>query len=77
MVFIFGMIFLYLLHNGTKTKYKFNPESLSFDKIRLGVREVLLRTLAYIIGSVIIAVIYSFISPCLSIPRKKKRLNGK
>lgn len=44
-----------------KTKYKFNPESLSFDKIRLGVREVLLRSLAYIIGSMILAVIYSFI----------------
>jgi murein DD-endopeptidase MepM/ murein hydrolase activator NlpD len=43
------------------TKYKFNPESLSFDKIRLGVRTLLLRALAYFIGSVIIAVIYSFI----------------
>lgn len=42
-------------------KYKFNPESLSFDKIRLGVKAVLLRTLAYLLGSVIIAVIYSFI----------------
>ncbi len=44
-----------------KPKYKFNPESLSFDKIRLGAKSVLLKTLAYLIGSVIIAVIYSFI----------------
>lgn len=43
------------------TKYKFNPESLSFDKIRLGVKTVLLRSLAYLIGSVIIAIMYSFI----------------
>jgi murein DD-endopeptidase MepM/ murein hydrolase activator NlpD len=45
----------------TKPKYKFNPESLSFDKIRLGVKTVLLKTLAYVVGSVIIAVIYSFV----------------
>lgn len=44
----------------TKTKYKFNPDSLSFDKIRLGVRAILLRSLAYIIGSVIIAVLLNF-----------------
>jgi murein DD-endopeptidase MepM/ murein hydrolase activator NlpD len=43
------------------TKYKFDPESLSFDKIRLGVRTVMMRALAYFIGSVIIAVIYSFV----------------
>jgi murein DD-endopeptidase MepM/ murein hydrolase activator NlpD len=41
-----------------RTKYKFNPESLSFDKIRLGVKAILLKFLAYFIGSVIIAVIY-------------------
>jgi murein DD-endopeptidase MepM/ murein hydrolase activator NlpD len=40
------------------TKYKFNPESLSFDKIRLGIRTLLLRLLAYFVGSVLIAVIY-------------------
>ena len=26
-------------------KYKFNPDSLSFDKIRLGVKEIILRSL--------------------------------
>jgi murein DD-endopeptidase MepM/ murein hydrolase activator NlpD len=40
------------------TKYKFNPDSLSFDKIRLGIRTLLLRFLAYFIGSLIIALIY-------------------
>ena len=40
------------------TKYKFNPESLSFDKIRLGIRALLLRFLAYFTGSVIIALVY-------------------
>jgi murein DD-endopeptidase MepM/ murein hydrolase activator NlpD len=40
------------------TKYKFNPESLSFDKVRLGVLALLLRFLAYFTGSVIIALVY-------------------
>jgi len=42
-------------------KYKYNHESLSFDKIRLGVRAILLRSLAYLIGSVIVAVVLNFI----------------
>ena len=40
------------------TKYKFDPDSLSFDKIRLGIKTLLLRFLAYFIGSVIIALVY-------------------
>jgi murein DD-endopeptidase MepM/ murein hydrolase activator NlpD len=44
-----------------KDKYKFNPESLSFDKIRLGVKSILLRALAFLVGSVIIAVIFNFL----------------
>ncbi len=55
-----------------KTKYKFNPESLSFDRIRLGVRALLLRMIAYLIGSVIIAVMYSFIFALfIDSPREK------
>ena len=42
-------------------KYKFNPESLSFDRIRLGVTDILLRTLAILIGSVMIAVVFNFL----------------
>ena len=44
-----------------KPKYKFNPESLSFDKISLGVRDILLRTLAILIGSVIVAVVFNLL----------------
>jgi murein DD-endopeptidase MepM/ murein hydrolase activator NlpD len=44
-----------------KDKYKFNPESLSFDKIRLGVKSILLRALAFLVGSVIIAVFFNFL----------------
>jgi hypothetical protein len=40
------------------TKYKFNPESLSFDKIRLGLKALMLRSLAYFMGSLIVAIIY-------------------
>lgn len=39
-------------------KYKFNPDSLSFDKIRLGIRTILLRFAAYFFGSVLISLLY-------------------
>ncbi len=42
-------------------KYKFNPDSLSFDRISLGVRDIFLRTLAILIGSVMIAVVFNFL----------------
>jgi murein DD-endopeptidase MepM/ murein hydrolase activator NlpD len=55
-----------------KTKYKFNPESLSFDRIRLGIGELFLRLLAYFVGSVIIAVIYWIIfASFFESPREK------
>ena len=41
-----------------RTKYKFNPESLSFDEVKLGVKALLLRFLAYFTGSVLVALIY-------------------
>ena len=56
------------------TKYKFNPESLSFDRIRLGARALFLRLLAYIVGSVIIAVMYSFIFALFIDSPKEKAL---
>ena len=55
-------------------KYKFNPESLSFDKIRLDLRSVLLRALAYFIGSLLIAVIYTFIFTLFIDSPKEKAL---
>jgi murein DD-endopeptidase MepM/ murein hydrolase activator NlpD len=57
-----------------KTKYKFNPDSLSFDKIRLGFRAVLMRFLAYFTGSVIIAVIYGVIFALFFDSPKEKAL---
>jgi hypothetical protein len=56
------------------TKYKFNPESLSFDKIRLNVKALLLRFLAYFVGSVVLAVIYSFIFAFIFDSPKEKAL---
>ena len=57
-----------------KTKYRFNPESLSFDKIRLGFKAILLRSLAYFTGSLFIAVIYGFIFTFLVDSPKEKAL---
>lgn len=45
----------------SKIKYKFNPESLSYDKIRLGFKSLILRGLAYFIGSVLLAGLYGLI----------------
>jgi hypothetical protein len=54
------------------TKYKFNPDSLSFDKIRLGIKTLLLRLLAYFIGSLIFALIYWIIyASFFDSPREK------
>jgi len=44
-----------------KPKYKYNPDSLSFDKIRLGAKEIFLRSLAYLIGSLLVAAVINFI----------------
>jgi murein DD-endopeptidase MepM/ murein hydrolase activator NlpD len=57
-----------------KPKYKFNPDSLSFDKIRLGFRAVLMRSLAYFTGSVIVALIYGLIFAIFFDSPKEKAL---
>ncbi len=57
-----------------KTKYKFNPESLSFDKISLGFRALLLRSLAYFMGSLFIALIYGLIFTIFVDSPKEKAL---
>jgi murein DD-endopeptidase MepM/ murein hydrolase activator NlpD len=57
-----------------RTKYKFNPDSLSFDKIRLSVKELFLRLLAYLTGSVIVALIYWVIFASLFDSPKEKAL---
>jgi murein DD-endopeptidase MepM/ murein hydrolase activator NlpD len=40
------------------TKYKFNSDSLSFVRIRLGIKAVLLKFLAYLTGSVLLSLVY-------------------
>jgi murein DD-endopeptidase MepM/ murein hydrolase activator NlpD len=41
-----------------RTKYKFNPDSLKFDRINLSFKERFLRIFAYFIGSLSLAVVY-------------------
>jgi len=57
-----------------RTKYKFNQESLSFDRIRLGLGEIFLRFLAYFTGSVIVAVFYWIIFAAFFDSPKEKAL---
>jgi biotin carboxyl carrier protein len=55
-----------------RIKYKFNPDSLSYDRIRLGFKHILFRFLANFIGSVIIALGYWIIfSAFFDSPREK------
>lgn len=57
-----------------RTKYKFNPESLSFDRVRLGVKAIFLNFLAYLIGSVILAMVYWVIFAAFFDSPKEKAL---
>jgi murein DD-endopeptidase MepM/ murein hydrolase activator NlpD len=57
-----------------KSKYKFNPESLSFDRITYSIKEKLLRFFLYFMGSVLIALIYGFIFTSLFDSPKEKIL---
>lgn len=55
-----------------RIKYKFNPESLSYDRIRLGFKHILFRFLANFFGSVIIALGYWIIfAAFFDSPREK------
>jgi murein DD-endopeptidase MepM/ murein hydrolase activator NlpD len=56
------------------SRYKFNPESLSFDKIRLGLGAILLRGLAYFVGSLLIALAYYVIFAAFFDSPKEKAL---
>jgi murein DD-endopeptidase MepM/ murein hydrolase activator NlpD len=57
-----------------RTKYKFNPDSLSFDRVKLGVKALLFRLLAYFTGSVIIALLYWVIFAAFFDSPKEKAL---
>jgi len=57
-----------------KIKYKYNPESLSFDRIKMTLGERFLRFMAYFMGSVILAVLYGAIFTYLFDSPKEKVL---
>lgn len=55
-----------------KTKYKFNPDSLSFDKVRLGLKALLFRFMAFLTASIIIAILYwAIFATFFDSPREK------
>lgn len=56
------------------SRYKFNPESVSFDRIRIGFREFLLRGLAYFVGSLLVALVYYLIFAIFVDSPKEKAL---
>lgn len=43
-----------------KTKYKFNPESLSFDRIRLGARGLVVKIVTYFFAGIVISIAFNF-----------------
>ncbi len=56
------------------SRYRFNPDSLSFDKIRLGFRDFMLRGLAYFVGSLLVALAYYLIFAAFVDSPKEKAL---
>jgi murein DD-endopeptidase MepM/ murein hydrolase activator NlpD len=56
------------------SRYRFNPESLSFDRIRLGFRAMLMRALAFFVGSLLIAIVYYLIFAIFIDSPKEKTL---
>ncbi len=57
-----------------KTKYKFNHETLSFDRIRVGLRQVFLRLFGYFVASLLLAGVYGFIFAFVFDSPKEKAL---
>ncbi len=57
-----------------RTKYKFNPDSLSFDEVRLDAKAVFLRMLAYFIGSILLAGVYGILFALFVDSPKEKTL---
>jgi murein DD-endopeptidase MepM/ murein hydrolase activator NlpD len=56
------------------SRYRFNAESLSFDKVTHGVRSLLLRGLAYLVGSLLVAITYYLIFTAFFDSPKEKAL---
>lgn len=55
-----------------KTKYKYNPDALSFDRIKLSFRERFLRFFAYFMGSLLLAIVYGgLFTAIVDFPKEK------
>jgi murein DD-endopeptidase MepM/ murein hydrolase activator NlpD len=57
-----------------KTKYKFNHETLSYDKVRLGLKQTFLRFLGIFVASLFLAGIYGIIFSSIFDSPKEKAL---
>ena len=56
-----------------KVKYRFNPESLSFDRVRVGIKAWLLKAFTFFTASIVIWIIYTIIfSYFFDSPKEKK-----
>lgn len=58
----------------SRIHYKFNKESLSYDRVSLGIRMLLFRLLAYFVGSLIVALVYWVIFAAFFDSPKEKAL---
>ncbi len=56
------------------TKYKFNPDSLSFDRVKLDFKALFFRFLAYFTGSILVALVYWVIFAAFFDSPKEKAL---
>ena len=57
-----------------KTRFKYNPESLSFDKIKLSFGDKLVRFFSYFLGSIFLAILYGVVFTFLFDSPKEKAL---
>jgi murein DD-endopeptidase MepM/ murein hydrolase activator NlpD len=46
----------------SKHKYKLNPHSLEYERVRLGTRQILKRAVSYLLGSVVFAALVLFVA---------------
>ena len=57
-----------------KVKFKYNPESLSFDKIKLSFWDKTVRFFTYFLASVLLAILYAVVFTLLFDSPKEKAL---
>ena len=55
-----------------KIKYRFNPESLSYDKVKTGIRKTIVKVFTFFTATVAITIVYYMIySPFFSTPKER------